>query len=283
MNPNWSNAVRAFFITARRGVKIRWGRIELLIVVLLLAAILCLASSLISTWFQASPASGIIQVSLLAISSADYSVDDKPRSIPVIGLEIIRDILSQDGRSSNSEPSSASAFIPGSQTPTPTAVRAGEIISTTAPADLPGESPPNENRATATNTSIPQITSTLPPLDSDQTPTRSPSSSSTPTPSRTPMPSSTPPGSSPLPSSTAPAPTGTQPPLVSTPTPLPQPSATNTPLPNPTQQPTPTSPPASSPTPQPTPRPTSPPTRSPTLVVTPTSLYTPIVTGFPYP
>lgn len=214
--------------------------------------------------FQSSRGSGQILISLRSLSDADYSVDARPRPIPVIDLEIINDILWEDEPSDIDKPSPADLSNPDTSTPSPTATWLSVVDFSTATQDIrPSATSSRKSRETATSTSIPSNTPTIPPQGTGQPPTWSPAASNTPQPSRTLAPSSTPPRSTPVPTSPNPPPTATQPPVVSTPTPNPQPSPTQTPQPSPTPQP------VNSPTP--------------TLVVIPTSTYTPASPGYPYP
>ncbi len=240
------------------GLTFHWGGGELILAAILIFGILSLGSGMFGKWFSAARDIGLLPVTLHSLGEADYSVDEFLRSVPVIGLDIIKDLLGINEPPETGGAAGIALITPGSSTPTPTSPFSGFLPGT---ATATGENP---DSATATHNPPATATSSL---GRTATPTPLWTAQATPSPTwtyspplltNTPMPSTTPwinPSSTPLPTQIQPTATA----------PI---QATNTPLPAPTNTsfPSPTSPPESTPIPKPT--------RSLTQVLTPTAEYT---------
>lgn len=230
----------------------------MIVAVVLIIGILSLGSGMFGGWINDARGSGILPVTLHSLGEADYGVDEITRSVPVIGLEIIQDLLGIEEPPETGGVPGIALITPNEPTLTPTStLNINEEIPWTATPTTRGVSSPT---ATSSPRSAPTPTPTpFPAVQASLTPTL------TTRPPNTQLPTSTP-GIS---STNTPVPTQ-KPPTATAPMP-----ATNTPLPSPLPQPTNT--PNPSPTPQPVEPTTARPTRSSTLAVTPPAQYTPVV------
>ncbi|UCE00714.1 MAG: hypothetical protein JSV42_08380 [Chloroflexota bacterium] len=233
------------------GLPFHWRGGELVLASILVAGILILGSGIFGRWMDDTGEAGLLPIPLHSLGEANYGVDEFTQPIPVIGLEIIQDILGieeppETGGNSGIAYITATAQVP---TPSPTLPSFGEF-STTATDDFSDSQTATQNpRQSATPSPFPRSFSTptlTPNPTATQKPTNTPIFIATKTPTLFP-------------------PTAT-PPRQATSTPLPSPTTVITNTPNPT----PTSQPATSPTPRPT--------RSSTLAITPTSQYNPGIT-----
>lgn len=231
-----------------------WRGGEVIVALALIIGILSLGSGMFGRWINDARESEILPVTLHSLGEADYGVDEIARPVPVIGLEIIQDLLGIEEPPETGGLLGIALVTPNEPTPTPTLTLP---ISVNIPATA---TPAIKDVASPTPTSSVQHSPT--PLPIDQT---SPTPTLTSRPPNTSIPSSTPERSS----TNTPVPTP-KPPTATEPIP-----ATNTPAPTPL--PPPTNPPNPSPTPQPVEPPTALPTRSSTLAVTPAEQYTPVV------
>jgi hypothetical protein len=261
------------------GLPFHWGGGEVILAAILIFGILSLGSGMFGKWIDSAGDSWLASVTLHSFAEADYSVDEILRSVPAIGLDIIRDLLGITEPPEMGGVPETVLLTPGAPTPTPTLPFSDFLPGTATATEL------NPDNPTATNTppasSTPSLIRTATPTSSptDQTALPPTWTSSPPLLTNTPRPTSTPGNSStntPLPSST-PGNSATNTPV---PTPIP-PTATDPVPPTKTPLPAPTNPPNPTPTPQPQIPPTPRPTRSSTLAVTPTAKYTPGVTGEP--
>ncbi len=245
-----------------------WGGGELILAAILIFGILSLGSGMVGKWINATEDSGLLPVTIHSLGEADYSVDEVIRTVPVISLDIIRDLMGIfEPPETGGEPDTA-LIAPNTPSPTSTFPSSDFPDGTaTEPIEKPESAtatkPP---RATATSNQIKTATPTLTSLPPDAptllpTETNSPPKlTAVPKPSLTQTKNAT---STKLPTQSPP--TATAPiPASSTPVPSPLPPPTNTQAPSPL--------PVNSPTPKPT--------RS--LEVTPTAQY-PGVTGEPPP
>jgi hypothetical protein len=237
----------------RRRTGFQWGGGEIIVAGILIFGILSMGSGMFSKWLRASREGGLLMVDLHSFSSANYGVDEMPISVPAIGLEIIQDLLGIKVPPDTGRPGSIALVTP---TPTPTLPFTGALPSTSTPgAGVPDESNPTDQPK---NTATPMVNRTQTSTPTSQLPveTNPPQE-----PSATLQPIASP----------------TSGPAASTPQPtLPPPTSTPQPSPVP-----PTSTPPTSPTPQPADSATPRPTRSSTQAVTPTAVYTPVVSPGP--
>lgn len=233
-----------------------WGGGEIILVGILIFGILSLGSGMFGKWFRSSRGGGFLLFDLHSFSDADYGVDEMPIPVPVIGLEIIQDLLGLSQPPETGRPLEIALATPASPSPTSTLPWSGRPPVTLTPQgeESGGGTASSEPRDTSPPGSgnLPTSTATPQPPTATGQPF---SPTSTPIPTATKQPSPAPPAAT----STPQAPTAA--PATNTPLPTPVP-ATNTPNPSPTPQT------QNSPTPRPT--------RSSTLAVTPTAKYTPI-------
>lgn len=266
----WLSSRQGKFV---RGLPFHWGGGEIILAAILILGILSLGSGMVGKWIDSAGDSGILPVTLHSLSEADYSVDEIVRSVPAIGLDIIRDLLGIDKPPETGGAPEIAVIVPATLTPTPTNVFSGNIPPIgTETSEIP-EDPTATEKPLSTQTSSPQQTSTPTNLPISSATDTATSTSFSPKPTNTPIPTATQGKivtNTPFPTQPAPTAIPTQ---LPTNTQLPPP--TNTPLPPPTNTPKP--PPTPLPDSSPTPRPT----RSSTLAVTPTAKYTPGVTGEP--
>jgi hypothetical protein len=232
-----------------------WGGGEIILVAIILLGMLSLGSGMFGNWIGASRGGGLLMVDLHSLGAADYGVDEMPVPVPVIGLEILQDLLGINKPPETGRPAGIALVTPTALTPTPTlAWTASQPATATIEATRPETSTPTDE-----------------PIDAGPQP-------ETPTPTSR-LPTATSPSVAPT-ETVQPEPTATSSTATSIPKPTATPTtaitATNTPPP---AQPSPTSIPQPSPTPQPAVSPTPRPTRSSTLAVTPTADYTPIGTA----
>ena len=75
----------------------RWGSTELILASLMFVAILSLGYGGFGRWIIAARQAGFLQISLHSLVNADYSVDEWLATIPVITLDILRDLLGITG------------------------------------------------------------------------------------------------------------------------------------------------------------------------------------------
>lgn len=233
----------------RQRTGFQWGGGELIVAGILIIGILSLGSGMFGKWLRASRGEGLLMVDLHAISAADYGVDEKPVSVPAIGLAIIEDLLGLRRPFQNARPGGIALVTPVDPTPTPTLPFTGALPETSLPdVNNPTDEPVNTATPVTGNTATATVrvpTATAP--HQQPGPTSQPTATSWSSP--TPRPATS------TPQATIPAPT-------STPQPSPVPP-TSTPQPSPTTKPAATA----------TPRPT----RSSTQVVTPAATFTPVV------
>jgi hypothetical protein len=253
--------MRVLFISGlkkfRQRTGFQWGGGEIILAGILIFGILSMGSGMFGKWMRASREGGLLMVDLHSFSSADYGVDEMPLSVPAIGLEIIQDLLGVRRPPQTGRPGGIALVTPNALIPTPTVPWSGELPPTSPvpPGEnhpTPTPKPTSTPRQNLTPTAIPETpVSTKPPYGPSQTGQPTATSGSSPTsetPTKTPQP--------------------------------PQPEATSTTKPG-SATPTDTPPQLPSPTPQPAFSPTPRPTRSSTLAVTPTAVYTPVVSPGP--
>jgi hypothetical protein len=141
----------------RQRTGFQWGGGELIVAGILIIGILSLGSGMFGKWLRASRGEGLLMVDLHAISAADYGVDEKPVSVPAIGLAIIEDLLGLRRPFQNARPGGIALVTPVDPTPTPTLPFTGALPETSLPdvnnpTDEPGNTatPVTGNTATAT-------------------------------------------------------------------------------------------------------------------------------------
>ena len=256
--------MRQVFISGLKNFRQRtgfqWGGGEIILAGILIFGILSMGSGMFGKWMRASREGGLLMVDLHSLSSADYGVDEMPVSVPAIGLEIIQDLLGVRRPPQTGRPGGIALVTPNNPTPTPTLPWTESLPWTSTPAGAaPGDNTPTSQ---ARDTATPAVGRT--PTPTAQRPVET-------TPPQEPGPTK-PPTATPWLSPTSGLATSTVKP------PLPQPTKTQEPGP---ATPTNTPPQLPSPTPQPAFSPTPRPTRSSTLAVTPTAVYTPVVSPGP--
>lgn len=246
------------WLTSRRVRKVwvlpfHWRGGELLVAFVLIMGILSLGSGMFSAWINDARGSGILPVTLHSLGEADYGVDEITRPVPVIGLEIIQDLLGIEEPPETGGLPGIALVTPYEPSPSPTSTLpvSAEISWTPTPTTKIVVSPTVPSSPTPT-------ASPFPAAQISPTPTKTNRAPNTSVPTSTPGISST---NTPIPTSVPPEATE----------PIP---ATNTPQPSPL--PPPTEVPKPSPTPKPDDSPTARPTRSSTLAVTPAEQYTPV-------
>jgi hypothetical protein len=257
------------FVEQYRSIYQRWGNLETILAGLTLVAILSLGSGFFGRWIIAARQAGLIPVSLHSIMNADYSVDEWLAAIPVITLDILRDLF---GLAHPNIPSQGT-LPPFGDTPTSTSPAAISPSPTMSPSGTPGKTPTLTYTISPTTTPSPTATSGVTFLPPTSTATSRPPENSTETPAPTPpAPSNTPATATVYPTLTSTT-TVLPPPLTDTPEPTDAPVITATPTePGMTNTPVPPTPvpPSATPTPRPT--------HAPTLDLTPTEKYTPAPT-----
>ena len=244
----------------RRRTGFQWGGGEIILAGILIFGILSMGSGMFGKWMRASREGGLLMVDLHSFSSADYGVDEMPVSVPAIGLEIIQDLLGVRRPPETGRPGGIALVTPYNPTPTPTLAWTGSLPWTSTPAGgTPVDHTPTSQ---AGNTATPAVQRT--PTPTAQQPVGT-------TPPQEPGPTN-PPTATPWISPTLGPATSTAKP------PQPQPTSTQEPVP---ELPTSTPPPPPTPTPQPVLKSTPRPTPSNHQGVTPTAVYTPVVSPGP--
>ena len=137
------------------GLTFHWGGGELILAAILIFGILSLGSGMFGKWFSAARDIGLLPVTLHSLGEADYSVDEFLRSVPVIGLDIIKDLLGINEPPETGGAAGIALITPGSSTPTPTSPFRGFLPET---ATATGENP---DSATATHNPPATATSSL--------------------------------------------------------------------------------------------------------------------------
>jgi hypothetical protein len=263
-------------------IQSRIGGWDLPVLVLWAVTLFCIGPFVLLQVFSSSGRYGEIPVSIHSQSEADYSQDPRNRNVPVISLNILRDLMlgGEDLEEITFLQTLTATFRPPEDTPTPQPT--GTLSPQSTPTSTPSQDEPVDGTPTIFPTAPAPIDPTQPVRKTDTVPTDPPApTTESPKPSSTtqvptsPTTQAPPTTESPKPSETTPAPTKVITPTVIIPptkvTPSPPPP---TPKPTDTQAPKPTNTPAPKPTNTPAPKPTD----TPEIPLTPITFPTKIPT-----